>query len=208
MIHSSDGQFPQTQEDIHTCVYQSIHSYVAGLPLPSLKQVSCGRSAIYMASIAQRWRSSIPSSSSSFLAFKVEKKRVNRHWNEIGSWMLWRQNRFSRFVWISCYPNQNSWKSLPNIHWKVSNFILLPGLEGNDAEGTLGRGTFSVPSISSKLWSNSSCTSSSSSAIRSSWQKNWCVRVIRHALKNTKHIYANLARILMLPSPNKSYYFN
>lgn len=46
----------------------------------------------------------------------------------------------------------------------------LPGLEGNEVEGTLGRGKFSDPPISGSLCSSSTCCSSSSSASSSSWE--------------------------------------
>uniref|UniRef100_A0A0E9V7R9 Uncharacterized protein n=1 Tax=Anguilla anguilla TaxID=7936 RepID=A0A0E9V7R9_ANGAN len=46
--------------------------------------------------------------------------------------------------------------------------LFFAGLEGSDEEGTLGRGTSSVPRISRRFLSNSSCSSSSSSANSSS----------------------------------------
>lgn len=97
-----------------------------------------------------------------FLGFYGQK---NKQKNRIGSCILCLQNRIIRWH----FPDWNCLRSRSNIF----HVRLLPGREGSDVEGTLGRETFPVPSISSRLWSNSTWTSSSSSASRSSWQKNW-----------------------------------
>lgn len=67
---------------------------------------------------------------------------------------------------------------------------LLPGLEGNEVEGTLGRGTFSDPPISSRFLSSSSCSSSSSSASSSSWEREQSalkMRINRNQFCKTKN---------------------
>lgn len=84
VLHKVDGQLSSnTGRHSYTTSRQSIHSR---LPFPSLMQVSCGGGRIYMASIAQRCRSSMSSSSSSFLAFSGE----NRQKTEVKNvWINW-----------------------------------------------------------------------------------------------------------------------
>ena len=50
-------------------------------------------------------------------------------------------------------------------------YPLPAGLTGKDVEGTFGSGTLSVPVISRRFLSSSSCSSSSNSAKRSSYTK-------------------------------------
>lgn len=113
-----------------------------------------------------------------FPGFYGQKNKKKK--NRIGSCILCLQNRTIRWH----LPDWNCLRSLSHIF----HVRLLPGLEGNDVEGTLGRGTFPVPSISSRLWSNSSWTSSSSSASRSSWQQNWSM-LARILLVATSHSF-------------------
>lgn len=130
-----------------------------------------------------------------FLGFYC-KKTENRNRNQrIRSYILCLQ---MPHILIPCLIRTlwNLKHTLPNILCKISHVWLLPGLEGNDAEGTLGRETFPVPSISSRLWSNSTWTSSSSSANSSS-----CVRVIKDTFQNIK-----LAGILMVPTSNNFHF--
>lgn len=86
-----------------------------------------------------------------------------------------------------------------------------PGLEGNEVEGTLGRGTFSVPPISSKFLSNSSCSSSSNSARSSSYGARqsehpslcdiWSTIELTALIRQIKN---NVQRTLMSPTSSNS----
>lgn len=169
--------------------------------------------ASYMASIAQRWRSSMSSSSSSFLAFRGDK---GQKWMEEGipinwshsdrlNWYLILNDKYHHnLVFLkktrkgcaflredinqiisllmthnplqyplatACHNSRKKKKSSLQSHCQKKKGTdccvrLLPGLEGNEVEGTLGR--LSEPPISSRLLSTSSCCSSSSSASSSS----------------------------------------
>lgn len=156
------------------------HMRVSVHSLPCCRPSST-RSAAYMASIAQRWRSSMSSSSSSFLAFVAKKKqeRTEIENQRIPYCKLCLQKR-PDVTRRDSTPDHSCVKSLPNVLIIISPVGLLPGLEGNDVEGTLGRETFPVPSISSRVCSNSTWTSSSSSASRSSWQKCRSGPAIKH----------------------------
>lgn len=168
-----------------------------------------------MASMAQRWRSSMPSSSSSVLAFeaaKTERTEIEMGWLHLEYWASCKAQMHTNLFSFSCNAME---LQLHDLHVMFSDIFTkppadtccktsrgghLPGLEGNDVEGTLGRGTLSDPSISSRLWSNSSWTRSSSSARRSSWQRNGGVRVIKHTEGHHKNSYVKLIGIPVVPS--------
>lgn len=83
VLHNVDSQLFSNTQNIHTQHPISPFIPSCSFLFPTVMQVWCGRWCVYMASIAQRCRSSMSSSSSSFLASGEERqkeKEVRLHW--------------------------------------------------------------------------------------------------------------------------------